>query len=135
MDKREERAAPRAGAAPRTGETYAIAGGSDVRWGVDAASELGTVLSHDVDDTAQYERVENQQGAVTGIVIYDTETAVKLSIVAKAAAARPAVGSTLTVGGVSCTVLKSATRAANKQCQKIEIEASGWANLSLAAGG
>lgn len=115
----------------RAGETYEIKGGSSVVWGVAGTSTLGTVLSHDVDDTAQYEKVENQSGAVTGIVIYDTETVVKLSIVAKSDATRPVIGDALEIGSVKGTVLKSALKAANKQTVKFEVEATKWANLSL----
>ena len=131
--KSETKSVARDAEVPRTGETYTIKGGSSVIWGVAGTSTLGTVLSHDVDDSAQYEKVENQSGAVTGIVIYDTETVVKVSIVAVAAATRPAIGDTLTIGGVSGTVLKSSLKAANKQCVKFEVEANKWANLTLGA--
>lgn len=114
-----------------SGKTYQIKGGSSVKWGVDGTSELGTVLTHDVDDTAQYEPLENQQGAVTGIVIYDTETVIKLSVMAGADAARPEVGDTLMIGGVSGVVLKSSMKAAHKATVKYEIEANKWTNLSL----
>lgn len=134
--------APRASAArevpaARAGETYTIKGGSSVVWGsTDAvtapATSMGTVIAHDVDNDAKYEPVENNMGAVTGIVIYDTETVVKLTIVAGAAATLPAVGDTLTVGAISATVLKTASRAANKQTKKFEVTANKWANLTLA---
>jgi hypothetical protein len=75
--------------------------------------------------------VENEVGAVTGIVIYDTETQVKLTIIAKSGSTEPEIGTTLTVGGVSGVVLKAATRAANKQLTKYEVTAHKWANLSL----
>ena len=129
--------APRETPAPRAGETYTIKGGSSVVWGstesvTAPATSMGTVIAHDVDSDAKYEPVENNMGAVTGIVIYDTETVVKLTIVAEAAATLPAMGDTLTVGGVSATVLKTASRAANKQTKKFEVTANKWANLTLA---
>ena len=142
-DKLPEGAKPGAAAAPRgltsrdvltprVGETYSIKGGSSVTWGVAGTSTLGTVLSHDVDDSAQYEKVENQYGAVTGIVIYDTETVVRLSIIALSTATRPVIGDALTIGLLTGTVLKSSFKAANKQCVKFEVEANKWANLTLA---
>ena len=122
--------------AARVGETYEIIGGSSVIWGsVDTvsapATSMGTVIAHDVDNDAKYEPVENNMGAVTGIVIYDTETVVKLTIVAGADATLPAMGDTLTVGAISATVLKTASRAANKQTKKFEVTANKWANLTL----
>lgn len=116
----------------RAGETYTIKGGTQVIWGASPTSELGTVIAHDVDADAKYEVVENNMGAVTGIVIYDTETQVKLTIIAKAGSSAPAIGSTLTAGGVSGVVLKAATRAANKQLTKYEVTAHKWENLALA---
>lgn len=121
----------------RTGETYAIYGGASVVWGAtDAitapATSMGTLTAFDTDADAKYEALENNQGAVTGLVIYDTETVLKLTIVAASAAVLPAMGDTLTIGGVSGTVLKTARRAANKATVKFEVEAHKWANLSLA---
>lgn len=116
----------------REGEAYTIKGGSQVIWGTSPTSELGTVIAHDVDADAKYEVVENNMGAVTGIVIYDTETQVKLTIIAKAGSSAPAIGTTLTAGGVTGVVLKAAVRAANKQLTKYEVTAHKWDNLSLA---
>lgn len=128
-----EKTAVRNAEAPqaRAGETYTIKGGSQVIWGTSPTSELGTVIAHDVDHDAKYEVVENEVGAVTGIVIYDTETQVKLTIIAKSGTSAPEIGSTLTAGGVSGVVLKAATRAANKQLTKYEVTAHHWTNLSL----
>lgn len=116
---------------PAPSPTYTIKGGSSVVWGVAGTNAAGTVLTCDIDDSAAYEKIESQTGAVTGIVIYDTETTIKMSIIAGASAARPAIGDTLTVGSLSGTVLKSSLKAANKQTVKFEVEASKWANLTL----
>lgn len=121
----------------RAGETYTIKGGSSVVWGTqDAitapATSMGTLLQFDTDNDSKYEAIENNQGAVTGIVIYDTETTLKLTIVATSTATLPAGGDTLTIGGVSGTVLKTARRAQNKSTVKFEVEAHKWTNLSLA---
>lgn len=115
----------------RAGETYTIKGGSQVIWGTSPTSDKGTVIAHDVDHDAKYEVVENEAGAVTGIVIYDTETQIKLTIIAKSGSTEPEIGTTLTVGTVEGVVLKSALRAANKQLTKYEVTAHKWANLSL----
>ena len=113
-------------------DTYAIKGGSSCVWGVAVTSALGTILDHKVADSAKFEPFENQQGAVTGIIIYDTETVVKLTIVAKATATRPATGSSITVGDLTATVLRSSLAAAHKDKVKFEIEANKWANLVVA---
>jgi hypothetical protein len=113
-------------------DTYVIKGGSDCIFGVAATSSHGTVLAHNVDESAKFEPFENQQGAVTGIIIYDTETVVKLTIVAKATATRPATGTTIVVGGLTATVLRSSLAAAHKDKVKFEIEANKWANLVVA---
>ena len=120
----------------RAGETYTIIGGSSVVWGVaDAvtapATSMGTVIAHDVDEDAKFEPVENTMGATTGIVIYDTETVIKLTIVATSTATLPAMGTKLTVGGVSGTVLKTSKKAQNKGTVKFEVTANKWANLTL----
>lgn len=115
----------------RAGGTYEIKGGSQVIWGTSPTSDKGTVIAHDVDHDAKYEVVENEAGAVTGIVIYDTETQIKLTIIAKSGSAEPEIGTTLTVDTVKGVVLKSALKAANKQLTKYEVTAHKWANLSL----
>lgn len=130
MAERTEQSVKREAPAPRA-QTYSIKGGSDVIWGVGETSGLGTVIAFDTDSSAKHEVVENEYGAVTGIVIYDTETTLKLTIVAKATAALPQMGDTLTAGGVSGVVLKAARRAQNKSTVKFEIEAHKWANLSI----
>jgi hypothetical protein len=112
-------------------DTYAIKGGSSCIWGVAATSDLGTLLDHKVEETAKFEPFENQQGAVTGIIIYDTETVVRLTIVALSTATRPATGASITVGGLTATVLKSSQSASSKDKVKFEVEANKWANLTL----
>ena len=118
------------------GETYVIKGGSSIVWGsrdsvTAPATSMGTVIAFDTDVAAQFEKIENEQGAVTGIVIYDTETTLKLTVVASSTATLPAMGDTLTVGGVSATVLKCGRKAGNKATVKFEVEATKWAGLTL----
>ena len=114
------------------GDTYTIKGGSSCVWGVAVTSALGTILDHKVADTAKFEPFENQQGAVTGIIIYDTETVVTLTIVALSSATRPAPGDSITAGTITATVISSTLVASNKGKVKYEITANKWANLTLA---
>lgn len=134
MGEQQKKEMPRE-AAPRAGETYTIKGGSSVVWGtrdaIAAPTGMGTLIAFDTDAEAKFEPVESEQGAVTGIVIYDTETTLKLTVVAASAGTLPAMGDTLTIGGVSGTVLKTARRAQNKSTVKFEVEAHKWANLTL----
>jgi len=123
-------AAPRP--APRA-DTFTIIGGTSVQWGIAGTSAMGTILDASTDATAKYEALENQQGAVVGIVIYDTETVVKLTIMAGAGAALPAMGSALEFDGISATVLKTGKTAGNKATVKFTVEASKWANLNPGA--
>lgn len=113
------------------GESYTIKGGSDIKWGVAATSTLGTVIDHKVESDAKYETIENEYGAVTGIVVYDTETIIKLTIIAKAAAALPGMGDNISVGGLTAIVLHASENASSKTTVKIEITANKWANLSI----
>lgn len=121
-------AAPRA--TPRA-DTFSIVGGTSVQWGVAGTATEGTILDANTDVTAKFEPLENQQGAVVGIVIYDTETVVKLTIMAAEAATLPTIGSTLTFDSISATVLKASKQAGNKTTVKFTVEANKWAHLVL----
>jgi len=109
-------------------DTFTILNGADVGWGTEADHTEGTVLDSNVEDSALFEKIENRQGAVTGVVIYDTETACTITILAAAAADKPAVGSTISIGGVSAFVMKSGITAGNKTTKKIAVTANKWTN-------
>lgn len=118
----------------RADETYSIKGGSDVTWGVTPTSTLGTITNLSVDESAEFEPVPNQQGAITGIVIYDTKTEVKMTVIAKADATMPIIGSVLTVDTVTGVVLSTSKGYEHKGLKKFDVTVTKWANLTVAAG-
>lgn len=115
---------------PRT-DTYTIKGGSDVVWGVDETSALGTVTDVQVDKEALHELLYNQQGAVNGVVIFDESTAVKLTVLAKASAEMPATGSSLTVGTVTGLVMQTSESHNYRGLKKFDVTVNTWTNLTL----
>ena len=114
-------------------DTFTILNGADVSWGTDDDATYGTILDSNVEDNAQFEKVENHQGAVTGVVIYDTETTVTMEVLAGASATKPDVGDTLTLGSVLAFVMKSAEKCGNKAAKKFSITANKWANCAPSA--
>lgn len=117
----------------RAGETYSIKGGSDVTWGVTPTSTLGTITNLSVDESAEFEPVPNQQGAITGIVIYDTKTEVKMTVIANATAVMPTIGSVLAVDTVTGVVLSTSKASEHKGLKKFDVTVTKWANLTVTA--
>lgn len=118
----------------RAGETYSIKGGSDVMWGVTPTSTLGTITNLSIDESAEFEPVPNQQGAITGIVIYDTKTEVKMTVIAAAEATMPTIGSVLAVDTVTGVVMSTSKASEYKGLKKFEVTVTKWANLTVSAG-
>lgn len=110
-------------------DTFQILNGADVSWGTEDVTE-GTVLDSSVEDTAQFEKIENKQGAVVGVVIFDTETVVTAEVLAGAAAVKPEMGTEITIDGVAAFVMKSAYKRGNKTTRKISITANKWTNCA-----
>ena len=98
------------------GETYSFKG-STCQWGTSSTHASGTVVDESLKKTAQTEPVENNMGAKTGMVIYDTLITGTLTIVAAASATPPDIGDTVTVCGASLTV----TDFENKGTHKVRI--------------
>jgi hypothetical protein len=113
-------------------DTFTILNGVTVVWGTED-SDIGTLIDSNVEDTAQFEKVENNQGAVVGVVIYDIETAVTLEILADSTGSRPEVGDELTLGSVKAWVMKSAEKAGNKTTKKWSVTANKWTNCAPTA--
>ena len=111
--------------------THIIKGGSKVHWGtVGATSAQGVITGINEDETAQYEKIENNQGAVVGMVVYDGETTTKLDIMADPTAAKPKTGDMLSVvasGDLQPAVITKVSRArGNKSFMTYSVEAIGW---------
>lgn len=116
----------------RSGDTYTILGGATVKWGVDSTSTLGTVLNCTRTDTASSEPVTNAQGAVTGLIVYDTETKISIDVVANATPTLPAMGDPITIDTIKGAVLSASLKKSSKALTMITIEISKWANMTIA---
>ena len=89
---------------------YTIIGGASCVWGVDETmADVGTITDVQYEDVDVSENCENQEGAVDGVVVYDGNQTVKLTIVAKASATPPAKDATLTIGTVAYLVQRVGT--------------------------
>lgn len=111
---------------------YRIKGGASCAWGIGGeTSDMGTIIDVSIADAAQTENCEDQEGAVDGVVIYDVETTVKMTVVASAAGVPPTIGDTLTVGSVAGIVLNVEEGRQNKGKKKFTVSASTWENLDL----
>ena len=110
---------------------YRIKGGASCVWGIAETSAAGNITDVSIEDTAQTENCENQEGAVDGVVIFDVETVLQLTIVASAEGAPPAIGDALTVGDVTGVVLSVGESNSHKGKKKFTVKASTWENLVL----
>lgn len=113
------------------GVTHIIKGGVKVHWGtLGATSGLGVLTGINEDESAQFEKIENNQGAVVGIVVYDGETTIKLDIMADPTATKPKTGDMLSVvanGDLQPAMITKVTRArGNKSFMTYSVEATGW---------
>ena len=114
------------------GETYAIKGGSSVKWGAAGITTIGTCLTHSEKDDAKSEPVPNDMGATVGEVIYDEEKQVQLEVLAPTAGTRPAIGTVLTIDGVGgLLVMSSEKKAEGKGLTKWSITAKKYANSNF----
>ena len=112
---------------------YSIKGGASCVWGVDETMpEVGTITDVQYDDVSISENCENQEGAVDGVVVYDGNQTVKLTIVAKAEATPPAKGATLTINTVAYLVQRVGTAKRHKGKVIFTVDAIHHDNMTLA---
>jgi len=112
---------------------YTIIGGASCVWGVDETMpEVGTITDVQYDDVSISENCENQEGAVDGVVVYDGNQTVKLTIVAKAEATPPAKGATLTINTVAYLVQRVGTAKRHKGKVIFTVDAIHHDNMTLA---
>jgi len=113
--------------------TYTIKGGSNVKWGADGITTLGTCLSHSLKDDAKTEPVPNSMGATVGEVVYDIESTVQLEILAPSAGTKPDAGTVLQIDGVAgLLVMSSEKNAEGKGLTKWSITAKKYTNSTFA---
>jgi hypothetical protein len=113
------------------GTTHIIRGGTPVKWGTEGVeSAKGVITSVTDDDNIQYEKIENNQGAVVGVVIYDTETSIKVDIMADPSQAKPVAGNMLSasINGIEhqAVVIKVGRTRGNKSFMVYSVEATAW---------
>ncbi len=113
-------------------DTYTIKGGASATWGTGTDLTQGTILDSNVEDTGEFEKIPNNQGATIGIVIFDEETRVTCEVLAKSDATKPAIGVKMTIETVEGTVLASSYKANHRATRKINITLHKWKNLTLA---
>lgn len=95
------------------------------QWGVpnSVTYSSGVVLSYRERTEAVTADEENSQGAVTGIVTYDTRTTAELTVQAESSATLPSFESELTVNGKKFIVESAEVAYSNKSFKTISIRA------------
>lgn len=113
------------------GETYQFKG-QTAQWGTTSTHSSGVVTDENLKKTASTEPVENNQGAMVGMCVYDEMWSGSLSIVAAQNATLPAPGDTVTI--LECTLLITDVEnvGTHKGKRKFNISATGGKNLTLA---
>jgi hypothetical protein len=114
-------------------DTYTIKGGSNVKWGGDGITTLGTLLDHSDKDDAKSEPVPNSMGARVGEVIFDIEKTVSLNVLAPSAGTKPAVGTVIQIDGVpGLLVMSSEKKAEAKGLTKWSLTCTKSTNTTFA---
>jgi len=105
--------------------------GQAVEWGADGAgfSGGGICVRASAQRQAQTEAVEDQQGARTGLVFYDTKHTLTATVVCKAGTTPPAIGDRIVVGGLSGYVTDVKKDWQNKGKAQYSVTADGGASL------
>lgn len=104
--------------------------GQQCAWGTTSTHGSGTVVDESLKTTALTEPVENNQGAMVGLVIYDELYSGTLTIVASASATPPAIGDTLTVLGKQLYVTDVDNKGQHKGKRMFTISCTGGKSLS-----
>ena len=111
---------------------YTIKGGASCVWGVDETmTGVGTITDVNYDDVDVSEPCENQEGAVDGVVVYDGNKTVTMSIVAKISATLPVKGATLTIGTEKFLIQKVGTAKRHKGKNIVSLTAIHHDNMVL----
>lgn len=82
--------------------------------------------------SAQKDVVEDENGAQTGKILYDTLFSVSLTIICKDTTVNPEIGDTITVSGKNLIVTDVREDWNNKGKKQLSITAEGGVNLNLA---
>ncbi len=109
----------------------AVFKGAQCAWGTTSTHSSGTVVDESLKKTAQTEPVEDSQGAMTGLVIYDEHYSGTLTIVAASAGASlPNIGDKVTVLGASLYVTDVENKGTHKGKRMFTISCTGGKALA-----
>lgn len=102
--------------------------GQQCVWGTGEVSSPvsgGIVVDASVEAQGQTDAVEDENGARTGIVIYDQTYSGSITVVCKAGASMPEVGKPVTAGSFTCYVTGARTQWQNKGKKQIVVTVEG----------
>lgn len=105
--------------------------GQAVEWGSDGAgyNAGGICVNASAQRQAQTEDVEDQQGARTGMVFYDTKYTLSATVVCKVGTQLPSIGDRIAVGGLSGYVTDVKKDWQHKGKAQFSVTADGGASL------
>lgn len=104
--------------------------GQQCAWGTASTHASGTVVDESLKTTAQTDPVEDSQGAMVGLVIYDELYSGTLTIVAKASATPPNIGDQVTILGKQLYVTDFENKGVHKGKRMFTISCTGGKSLS-----
>ena len=109
--------------------------GTAAVWGTPTGRTYGIVTSYDEEETSLLGQVEDENGAIVGVVPYDTHTKVTMACVALAASSAPSTGTKITLGDASNVVVESVrTSRTNNGTKTFTITGTKYHNLATSGG-
>lgn len=113
-----------------TGATATFKGQS-CEWGTGGIyTGCGICVGSSFDEQGQHDRVENTEGARTGMIFYDVDYSGSFTCVALASATPPAIGDSIAIAGVTLYVTGVKKDWGNKQKAQYTITAEGGSNIA-----
>lgn len=106
--------------------------GQQVVWGTDGVDQFGGICTAaSVDTQAQTDPVEDSNGAMTGLIIYDEHHSGTITVVCKAGTTEPSIGKAVSVSGLSGALYVTGVKKdwQNKGKKQLTISVTGGKNL------
>lgn len=105
--------------------------GQQVVWGTPANRQYGILVSYDEEETASTQAVEDENGATTGLVVYDTQKKVTATFNATSDATLPAAGTKIQLGSVSGVIVDTARKGrSNKGIMSVTVTGTRYAGIA-----
>ena len=101
--------------------------GQDIVWGTTSAAgtgsaALGKIISIESKSTSKVHEQPDEDGELYSMVMFDQKEEITVEILAKPSVTKPAVGSTLTIAGVTdAIVMDSTEKWANQEGKKFSL--------------